>query len=105
MEPIYPPQLWRAHTVGDDEVDEQYRKVVRAIEQPRFLVSEILLNADTLTDQQRVARISQEIVTQLRNGVDFSRGTPVQRITDSRARRTTGVGNDSNKWIRRWARY
>ena len=58
--------------VGDDEVDEQYRKVVRAIEQPRFLVSEILLNADTLTDQQRVARISQEIVTQLRNGVDFS---------------------------------
>ena len=57
--------------VGDDEVDEQYRKVLRAIEQPRFLVSEILLNADTLTDQQRVARISQEIVTQLRNGVDF----------------------------------
>ena len=44
---------------------------MRAIEQPRFLVSEILLNADTLTDQQRVARISQEIVTQLRNGVDF----------------------------------
>ncbi|MED5565924.1 MAG: peptidylprolyl isomerase, partial [Pseudomonadota bacterium] len=58
--------------VGDDEVDEQYRKVKRAIEQPRFLVSEILLNADTLTDQQRVARISQEIVAQLRNGVDFS---------------------------------
>ena len=57
--------------IGDDEVDEQYRKVVRAIEQPRFLVSEILLSADTLTDQQRVARISQEIVTQLRNGVDF----------------------------------
>ncbi|GIR10154.1 MAG: hypothetical protein CM15mP21_4160 [Hyphomicrobiales bacterium] len=54
------------------KVDEQYRKVVRTIEQPRFLVSEILLNADTLTDQQRVARISQEIVNQLRNGVDFS---------------------------------
>ncbi|MAI51707.1 MAG: hypothetical protein CML80_02245 [Rhodobiaceae bacterium] len=57
--------------VGNDEVDEQYRKVVRAIEQPRFLVSEILLNADSLTDQKRVARISQEIVGQLRNGVDF----------------------------------
>ena len=57
--------------IGNDEVDEQYRKVVRAIEQPRFLVSEILLNADSLTDQQRVERISQEIVGQLRNGVDF----------------------------------
>lgn len=58
--------------VGEDEVEEQYRKIVRAIEQPRFLVREILLNADTLTDQQRVARISQEIVSQLRNGVDFA---------------------------------
>ena len=36
MEPVYPPQLWRRIRVGDDEVDEQYRKVVRAIEQPRF---------------------------------------------------------------------
>ncbi|CAI8355329.1 MAG: Foldase protein PrsA [Rhodobiaceae bacterium UBA7378] len=58
--------------VGDDEIEEQYLKVLRAIEQPRFLVGEILLNADSLTDQQRVARISQEIVTQLRSGVDFA---------------------------------
>ena len=91
MEPVYPSRFGGRIRVGDDEVDEQYESCA-AIEQPRFLVSEILLNADTLTDQQRVARISQEIVTQLRNGADFSRGTPVQRHRQ-RARRAAGVGN------------
>ena len=79
--------------VGDDEVDEQYRKVLRAIEQPRFLVSEILLNADTLTDQQRVARISQEIVTQLRNGVDFSAVARQFSVSPTAARGGHWVGN------------
>ena len=58
--------------VGDQEVDEQYNKAVRAVNQTRYLVSEILLNLDAFANEQQVAQLSNEIVRQLQSGVDFA---------------------------------
>ncbi len=57
--------------VGDQEIEEQYNKAVRAVNQTRFLVSEILLNLDNFSNEQQVAQLSGEIVKQLQSGVDF----------------------------------
>lgn len=58
--------------VGDQEIDEQYNKAVRAVNQTRYLVSEILLNLDSFANEQQVAQVSNEIVKQLQSGVDFA---------------------------------
>lgn len=58
--------------VGDREIEEQYSKAVRAVNQTRYLVSEILLNLDAFANEQQVAQLSNEIVKQLQSGVDFS---------------------------------
>lgn len=58
--------------VGDQEIDEQYNKAVRAVNQTRYLVSEILLNLDAFANEQQVAQLSNEIVKQLQSGVDFA---------------------------------
>ena len=58
--------------VGDQEIEEQYKKAVRAVNQTRFLVSEILLNLDSFSSEQQIAQLSGEIVKQLQSGVDFS---------------------------------
>jgi peptidyl-prolyl cis-trans isomerase SurA len=57
--------------VGEREIDEQYNKAVRAVNQTRYLVSEILLNLDAFSSQQQVEQLSNEIARQLRSGVDF----------------------------------
>lgn len=57
--------------IGDQEIDEQYNKAVRAVNQTRYLVSEILLNLDSFASEQQVAALSQEIVKQLQAGIDF----------------------------------
>lgn len=57
--------------IGAQEIDEQYTKAVRAVNQTRYLVSEILLNLDAFANDQQVAALSQEIVKQLQSGVDF----------------------------------
>lgn len=58
--------------IGDQEIDEQYAKAVRAVNQTRYLVSEILLNLDAFANQQQIAQLSNEIVRQLQAGVDFA---------------------------------
>ena len=57
--------------IGDQEIDEQYAKAVRAVNQTRYLVSEILLNLDAFSSEQQVQQISNEIAKQLQAGVDF----------------------------------
>lgn len=57
--------------VGEQEIDEQYNKAVRAVNQTRYQVSEILLNMDAFADEQQIQQISGEIVRQLQSGVDF----------------------------------
>ena len=57
--------------IGDAEINEQYNKAVRAIGQPSYLLSEILLAVDSFADQSRIAALSAEIVSQLQAGVDF----------------------------------
>ena len=58
--------------VGDREIEEQYTKAVRAVNQTRYLVSEILLNLDAFANEQQIAQLSNEIVKQLQSGVDFA---------------------------------
>jgi peptidyl-prolyl cis-trans isomerase SurA len=57
--------------VGDQEIEEQYNKAVRAVNQTRYLVSEILLNLDNFSNEAQVAQLSGEIVKQLQSGVAF----------------------------------
>jgi peptidyl-prolyl cis-trans isomerase SurA len=57
--------------IGDQEIDEQYSKAVRAVNQTRYSVAEILLNLDAFASEAQVAALSQEIVKQLQAGVDF----------------------------------
>ena len=57
--------------VGDPEIEEQYEKAVKAVNQTRYLVSEILLNLDNFSTEQQVRQLSGEIVKQLQSGTSF----------------------------------
>ena len=57
--------------VGDPEIEEQYEKAVKAVNQTRYLVSEILLNLDNFSTEEQVRQISGEIVRQLQSGTSF----------------------------------
>ena len=58
-------------SVGDMEIEEQYEKAVKAVNQTRYLVSEILLNLDNFSTEEQVRQISGEIVKQLQSGISF----------------------------------
>ena len=57
--------------VGDLEIEEQYEKAVKAVNQTRYLVSEILLNLDNFSTEEQVRQLSGEIVKQLQSGTSF----------------------------------
>jgi peptidyl-prolyl cis-trans isomerase SurA len=57
--------------VGDGEIDEQFEKAMKAVNQTRYLVSEILLNLDNFSTEEQVRQLSNEIVKQLKSGVAF----------------------------------
>ncbi|MDB2541715.1 peptidylprolyl isomerase, partial [Alphaproteobacteria bacterium] len=57
--------------IGEQEIDEQYEKAVKAVNQTRYLVSEILLNLDNFSTEEQVRQLSDEIVKQLQAGVAF----------------------------------
>lgn len=57
--------------VGDPEIEEQYEKAVKAVNQTRYLVSEILLNLDNFSTEEQVRQLSGEIVRQLQSGTSF----------------------------------
>ena len=57
--------------VGDGEIDEQFEKAMKAVNQTRYLVSEILLNLDNFSTEEQVRQLSDEIVKQLQSGVPF----------------------------------
>jgi peptidyl-prolyl cis-trans isomerase SurA len=57
--------------VGDPEIEEQYEKAVKAVNQTRYLVSEILLNLDNFSTEEQVRQLSDEIVKQLQSGTSF----------------------------------
>ena len=58
--------------IGEQEIDEQYEKAVKAVNQTRYLVSEILLNLDSFSTEEQVRQLSGEIVKQLQSGVAFA---------------------------------
>ncbi len=72
--------------IGEQEIDEQFNKAVRAISQPRFLVNEILLNLDALAGEHQVTELSNAIGQQLRAGVDFAAIAKQFSIAPSAAR-------------------
>ena len=57
--------------VGNPEIEEQYEKAVKAVNQTRYLVSEILLNLDNFSTEEQVRQLSGEIVKQLQSGTSF----------------------------------
>ena len=57
--------------VGDPEIEEQYEKAIKAVNQTRYLVSEILLNLDNFSTEEQVRQLSGEIVRQLQSGTSF----------------------------------
>ncbi len=58
-------------SVSETDIDEQYNRAIEAFDQPRFLISEILLSFDGFSDQARIQQVIEEIITQLKAGVDF----------------------------------
>ncbi len=58
-------------SVSETDIDEQYNRAVEAFDQPRFLISEILLSFDGFGDQARIQQVIEEIISQLKAGVDF----------------------------------
>lgn len=58
-------------SVSETDIDEQYNRAIEAFDQPRFLISEILLSFDGFGDQARIQQVIEEIITQLKGGVDF----------------------------------
>lgn len=58
-------------SISDTDIDEQYNRAVEAFDQPRYLISEILLSFDGFGDQARVQQVIEEIIRQLKAGVDF----------------------------------
>ena len=59
-------------TIGDGQIEEQYRRTLQAIDQPRYLLGEILLRTDGLSDETRTRQLSDTIIRQLRSGVEFA---------------------------------
>ncbi len=72
--------------VGETEIDEQFDRTMQTINQPRYQVSEILLGADSFSDEQRIKELSTEIIRQLRSGVDFAAVARQFSISPSAAR-------------------
>ena len=80
--------------VGEQEIDEQYNKAVRAVNQTRYQVSEILLNMDAFADERQIQQISGEIVRQLQSGVDFGAvARQFSHRSDSGPRRPPWLGD------------
>lgn len=58
-------------TISKTDIDEQYRRAVDAIDQPSYLISEILIASDGAVDDAQVRGVTEEIIRQLQAGVEF----------------------------------
>ncbi|HUD50808.1 peptidylprolyl isomerase [Parvibaculum sp.] len=59
-------------TVGDDEIDETLKRIEAEADQPRYLVSEILLTFDNPQQEAEVMAGAQRLVDQMRQGAPFA---------------------------------
>lgn len=57
--------------VNDQEIEEQYLRTIESLDEPRFLVSEILLARNSNNDDDELTLISEVIIDQLKQGVSF----------------------------------
>ena len=72
--------------IGEQEIEEQYKKAMRSLSEPRFKVSEILMNIESFANEDEINALSNEIATQLKNGVDFGAVARQFSISPSSAR-------------------
>ena len=68
-------------TISDADIDEQYTRALEAFDQPRYLLSEILINPNGFQDNTSIEQAIQEIIKQLQAGVDF--GAIARQISSS----------------------
>lgn len=59
-------------SVGDDEIDEAMKQIKAEADQPRYLVSEILLTFDNPQQETEVLAGAQRLVEQMRQGAPFA---------------------------------
>ncbi len=58
-------------TVGQNEIDEVLRRLEEEADQPRYLVSEILITFDSPAHAEEIAAGTQRLVEQMREGAPF----------------------------------
>ena len=68
-------------SISDADIEEQYARALEALDQPRYLLSEILINPNGFQDNASIEQTIQEIVKQLQAGVDF--GAIARQISSS----------------------
>lgn len=59
-------------TVGDDEIDDVLNRLKAEADQPRYLVSEILLTFDSPQQEREMAAGAERLVEQMRQGAPFA---------------------------------
>jgi peptidyl-prolyl cis-trans isomerase SurA len=59
-------------SVGEDEIDDVMRRLKEESDQPRYLVSEILLTFDNPAQEQEMVTGAQRLVDQMRQGAPFA---------------------------------
>lgn len=64
-------QFGASIAVGDGEIDEVLRRLQEESDQPRYLVSEILITFDSPTHAEEIAAGTQRLVDQIRQGAPF----------------------------------
>jgi len=73
-------------TIGEEEINEQYQKAMETLDQPRYLINEILLPTNSFNDEERIKQLTNEIIKQLQAGVDFGAVARQMSIAASAAR-------------------
>ena len=59
-------------SISQIEIDEAYNRALESLNQSRYNVSEILLLVDNPAEEEQARNLANEIVSQLRGGVDFA---------------------------------
>ncbi|MEQ8603401.1 MAG: peptidylprolyl isomerase [Marivibrio sp.] len=65
-------RLRRDVRIGEDEIDEELARLAAVADQPQHRVYEIFLSVDNPDREQDVRQNAERLVSQIRNGADFS---------------------------------
>ena len=65
-------RLRRDIRIGEDEIDEELERLAEVADEPQHRVYEIFLSVDNPDREQEVRQNAERLVSQMRNGADFS---------------------------------